>query len=190
MERIILASDSPRRRELLSIFGESMSFVSPECAEVMDSHEPVSTVMALAFEKAFDVAKRYPDKVVIGADTVVFREVILGKPTDREDAKKMLMHLSGHWHSVYTGIALIELSKGIKCVDVVETKVKMAKLSNEMIEAYLDTQEPMDKAGAYGIQGKGSALIEGIQGDYFNVVGLPIHLLCKHLKAYFNITLL
>jgi septum formation protein len=156
----------------------------------MDSHDPVSTVMALAFQKAHNVALRYPDQVVVGADTVVFKEMILGKPKDREDAYRMLKFLSGHWHSVYTGIAILHLDKGIKSIDVAETKVKMAKLSEADIENYLNTLEPMDKAGAYGIQGIGSVLVEGIQGEYFNVVGLPIHLLSKHLKAYFNITLL
>lgn len=190
MQKIILASESPRRREMLSAFNLDLTFVAPTCEEIMDAHHPVSTVMALAFQKAYQVAKLYPDQVVIGADTVVFKDIILGKPKDRSDAYAMLKSLSGHWHSVYTGIAIVNLDQGIKCIDVVETKVKMMHLKHETIECYLDTLEPMDKAGAYGIQGKGSLLIEGIQGDYFNVVGLPIHLLSKHLKAYFNINLL
>lgn len=190
MEKIVLASESPRRKQLLSSFNLELICVAPTCDEIMDKHDPVSTVMALAFQKAHEVALRYPDQVVIGADTVVFKDIILGKPKDRADAYNMLKSLSGHWHSVYTGIAILHLDKGIKTIDVAETKVKMAKLTEADIDNYLGSLEPMDKAGAYGIQGLGAVLIEGIQGDYFNVVGLPIHLLSKHLKAYFNITLL
>lgn len=186
---LILASESPRRKALLEPYVGHLKIVSPNCKEIVDSEDPTSTVMALAFQKAFDVAKRYPDQVVVGADTVVFRNRILGKPVNREDAFEMLKSLSGHWHSVYTGIAIIHLDQGIKVVDVVETKVKMTHMTAEEIGLYLDTDEYKDKAGAYALQGKGGLLVEGIQGEYSNVVGLPLHRLFKHLKAYFSITL-
>lgn len=186
---LILASESPRRKALLEPHVRHLTIVPPNCVEKVDSDDPTSTVMSLAFQKAYDVAMRYPDQVVVGADTVVFRHRILGKPIDRADAEGMLKSLSGHWHSVYTGIAIIHLNKGIKVIDVVETKVKMAHMSPEEISQYLDTEEHKDKAGAYALQGKGGLLVEGIQGEYTNVVGLPLHRLFKHLKAYFSITL-
>ena len=133
-------------------------------------------------QKALAVAKANPQATVIGADTIVVLEgIILGKPRDRADAIKMLQNLSGKVHSVFTGVCLIKDSKENSFFE--ETKVEFYSLSNEEIEAYVDTGEPMDKAGAYGIQGRGCLLVKRIEGDYFNVVGLPVGRLIRELKA-------
>ena len=144
--------------------------------------------MRLAFEKSMDVAKSNQESLVIGADTiVVFNNTILGKPKDKEDARNTIKLLSGNTHEVITGISLINLSANKKIIDYVVSKVKFKDLSEDDINDYINTGESLDKAGAYGIQGYGSLLIEEIQGDYFNIVGLPISKLSDLVKTHFDI---
>ena len=184
--RIILASGSPRRREILESLGFDFEVMTTNAEENVNTEgmSPEQTVMELASEKGKTVAKMLnPDDedniVVIAADTVVARnDKILGKPENRADAKKMLKSLSGKKHSVYTGLSIWEIrpdrtSKG--CTNSVKTDVYFKQLSDEMIESYLDTGEYADKAGAYGIQGKGAVLVDRIKGDYYNVVGFPVN---------------
>lgn len=170
----ILASGSPRRRELLSLILPEYESVVSGCEEFVPECTPAEKVPALlAEQKAAAVAALRPDDTVIGSDTVVVLEdEIFGKPKDEADAKAMLRRLSGKKHFVYTGVAVCE--KGECRSFVQKTEVEFYKLSDETIENYVATGEPLDKAGAYGIQGKGSVLVKGIVGDYFNVMGLPV----------------
>lgn len=190
--KIVLASGSPRRMDLLNML--NVEFVKdpsgiPEDIDLNDS--PESIVMSLAFQKAMDVSNRYEDgELVIGADTIVYNDQVYGKPLDRDDAYNMLKALSGKEHSVYTGIAVVKAGSNEKVVDYVRTKVVFKELSDETIYSYIDTQEAYGKAGAYAIQGFGSILVEEIQGDYFNIVGLPISRLSDILKNYFGFRIL
>jgi septum formation protein len=190
--KIVLASGSPRRMDLLNML--NVEFVKdpsgiPEDIDLNDS--PESIVMSLAFQKAMDVSSRYEDgELVIGADTIVYNDQVYGKPLDRDDAYNMLKSLSGKEHSVYTGIAVVKAGSNEKVVDYVRTKVVFKDLSDETIYSYIDTQEAYGKAGAYAIQGFGSILVEEIQGDYFNIVGLPISRLSDILKNYFGFRIL
>jgi len=146
---------------------------------------PEEHVLVSATAKASDVALRVRDAVVIGADTVVVvDDSILGKPGDEEDARRMLRLLSGRSHHVFTGLCVIRRMKGetVRSLrDCVRTEVRFGELTPEIIDAYIATGEPRDKAGAYGIQERGSVLVEGIAGDYFNVVGLPVYRLSRML---------
>ncbi|MDU1023095.1 MAG: nucleoside triphosphate pyrophosphatase [Peptoniphilus harei] len=190
MEKIILASNSPRRREILSNFID-FTVISKEIDEIKDDcFSPWTTVMALAYEKGIEVAKDNVDKVVLSADTLVELDgKLLGKPKNREDAKIMIRSLSGKVHNVYTGYAIFKLSKKIKYVSYEKSSVKFYDLSDDEIEKYLDTLEYKDKAGAYGIQGKGSLLVEKIEGDYFNIVGFPIGKINRDLMRLLNLSL-
>ena len=190
MEKIILASNSPRRREILSNFID-FTVISKEIDEVKDDcFSPRTTVMALAYEKGIEVAKDNVDEVVLSADTLVELDgKLLGKPKNREDAKIMIRSLSGKVHNVYTGYAIFKLSKKIKYVSYEKSSVKFYDLSDDEIEKYLDTLEYKDKAGAYGIQGKGSLLVEKIEGDYFNIVGFPIGKINRDLMRLLNLSL-
>lgn len=192
MKRIVLASQSPRRKEILENVNVNFEIIPSDLHEVIDpKDDPKSLVMALAFEKAWDVAKKLSDNsLVIGADTVVYKEEILGKPVDEDEARKMLEALRNTWHEVYTGIGLVCLETDGKCVDVVKTRVKFKDFSDQVLEAYLNTGEWRGKAGAYGIQGYGSLLVEEIQGDYFNVVGLPLSKLSDLLENRFGVSIL
>ena len=177
---IILASKSPRRQELLKYITEDFKIKTADVDETLpDGVTPSEAVLYLSRIKAQPFANA--DDTVIGADTVVAIDgEILGKPKDREDAAEMLRKLSGREHSVFTGVCVI---KGVeKQSFFVETKVKFFELGEDEISAYLDTGEPFDKAGAYGIQGYGSLLVEKIDGDYFNVVGLPVSKLNRILS--------
>lgn len=171
---IVLASASPRRRELLTLAGIEYKVVPSECEEILpEKITPPEAVKSLAEQKADDVYKRYPDDIIIAADTVVaLGGKILGKPKNEEDAFQMLSSLSGNIHTVYTGVCIMK--NGKKDVFFSATEVEFYPLTDEEINAYIATGEPMDKAGAYGIQGKGSLLVKRISGDYFNVVGLPL----------------
>ena len=174
MAEIILASASPRRRELLSTAGLSFSVRVADVEEIIDENAtPDEVVKSLALQKAQAVARDNPSAVVIGADTVVVLDgTILGKPENEQNAVQMLTALSGRSHTVYTGVALI---KGDEVKNFCEaTEVEFYDLTKEEIEDYVATKDCMDKAGAYGIQDFGSVFVEGIKGDYFNVVGLPI----------------
>ncbi|MDO4459961.1 MAG: Maf family protein [Clostridia bacterium] len=171
-KRIILASGSPRRKELMLQAGYEFEVISPEVDETIpEGTSPDKAVEMLSARKA--AAIDAGDAVILAADTVVaFDGVILGKPADEEDAVNMLRMLSGRTHNVYTGVS-------IRCGDNTETvsvssEVTFYELSEEEISAYVATGEPLDKAGAYGIQGKGGLLVKEIKGDYYNIVGLPI----------------
>lgn len=190
MEKIILASNSPRRREILSNFIE-FTVISKEIDEIKDDcFSPWTTVMALAYEKGIEVAKDNVEEIVLSADTLVELDgKLLGKPKNREDAKIMIKSLSGKIHNVYTGYAIFKLSKKIKYVSYEKSSVKFYDLSSDEIEKYLDTLEYKDKAGAYGIQGKGSLLVEKIEGDYFNIVGFPIGKINRDLIKLFDFNL-
>ena len=183
-KKIILASKSPRRKELLSEMGITFDIYSKEIEEHLDPDvDPARAVEKLAEEKAQAVFDECLDAIVIGADTVVCVDhEILGKPKDREDARRMLEKLSGSTHQVIGGVALLSKEKRIvfSCV----TTVHFYELSEEQILAYIDSNEPMDKAGAYGIQGLGKQFVEGIEGDYFNVVGLPVSRVLRALKEF------
>lgn len=184
MAEIILASASPRRKELLETAGISFTVKVADVEEVIEKNMSADkVVMSLALQKASAVAKDNPDAVVIGADTVVVLDgEILGKPKSEENAVELLMMLSGRVHTVYTGVAII---KGEKVKNFCEaTQVEFYPLEKEEAEAYVATKEPMDKAGAYGIQGRGCVLIKRINGDYFNVVGLPVSAVYRELRDF------
>ena len=188
---IILASKSPRRREILENTKVRFSIEESQIDEVIKLNElPKETVMRLAYEKALDVANRNRNSLVIGADTiVVINDTILGKPKDDSEAFSMLKLLSGKTHYVITGFALINLSLDKKIIDCQVSQVTFKELSEQCIKDYLQTKESLDKAGAYGIQGYGGLLVENIQGDYFNIVGLPISKISDCLKDHFDINL-
>lgn len=184
MADIILASASPRRRELLALAGVDFAVKVADVEEVIpENASPDEVVKSLALQKAGAVAKENPDSIVIGSDTVVALDgVILGKPRDEEDAVRMLKTLSGRSHTVYTGVAIIHGEKTSNFCEA--TEVVFNSLTDEEIRNYVATKEPMDKAGAYGIQGKGCVLVEKIVGDYFNVVGLPVSRVYRELKSF------
>ena len=182
---MILASQSPRRRELLGQMGFSFT-VRPAKGEELAHPEltPAQLVEELARQKALEVsAEAASDDVVVAADTVVAIDgVVLGKPRDKAHAAQMLSALSGREHTVYTGVAV---KRGeTLLVEHETTQVRFRPLTREEIDAYVATGEPMDKAGAYGIQGRGALLVEGIQGDYYNVVGLPVCLVGRLLAQF------
>ncbi|MBE6912773.1 MAG: septum formation protein Maf [Ruminococcaceae bacterium] len=179
---LVLASKSPRRRELLSLYTEDFAI------DVSNAHEPSFSggdvgeyVKCLAEIKASEVSRRHPDDIVIGADTVVaFEGSVLGKPRDEAHAKEMLTTMSGKGQDVYTGICVI--CGGRKILDSVKTEVSFRDLSEEEIDDYIATGESLDKAGAYGIQGGAGEFVNRVTGDYFNVVGLPMKRLCEILS--------
>jgi septum formation protein len=172
----ILASTSPRRRALLRQVGLSFRVVPSRVEEVNQcGMEPQPHAVYWATAKAQEVAHRHPGEWVLGADTIVVLEGdILGKPADDLDAARMLSRLSGRSHEVITGLCLSRAQAALQEQLAVETKVFMKRFTPEEIQGYIDTGEPMDKAGAYGIQGIGGCLVERIEGSYSNVVGLPI----------------
>lgn len=174
MKRFIVASASPRRRELLSNVGFSFEVIPSDADESCDkSLTPVELVRELAMRKARSVFDENTDAVVLGCDTVVeYEGTVLGKPESREEAKNMLKMLSGRVHNVHTGVCIISEDKAVSFEKTV--RVEFYELTDELIEAYVSTGESDDKAGAYGIQGKGCILVKGIEGDYFSVVGLPV----------------
>lgn len=189
IENLILASGSPRRRELLSALGWHFKVIPSQAAEVKKAGElPADMVCRLASLKARDVAQRFPGNWVLGADTVVASDgVILGKPHDEAEACSMIAALSGKSHSVFTGVALIA-PDGRMLVKDEETRVTFRTLTVEEISAYVGCGESLDKAGAYAVQGYGMLLAERIEGCYFNVVGLPISLVSK-MFAELGVTL-
>lgn len=182
---VILASASPRRRELLSMLYSDFEVCVSEVEENVPDGIPLySRPEYLARLKALDVAKRYPESLVIGADTSVFaNEKILGKPKNAEDAFNMLSLLSGTTHCVITGCAIV---RGEEMHSFsVSTEVEFYKLSSDEIWDYIKTNDPFDKAGSYGIQTKGVFFVKSINGDYNNVVGLPIAELARQIKVKF-----
>ena len=175
--RLILASKSPRRYELLKQMGLHFDVVQSSVEEenFVRDESPREHVIRLSEEKARDVGKTYPDSWVLGADTVVYIDgTILGKPKTREEALSMLRRLSGQEHTVLTGFSALNVSKGKGERGAAETAVKVKSLSPVEMEWYVQTGEPFDKAGAYAIQGIGSFMVESIRGSYTNVVGLPV----------------
>ena len=188
---IILASASPRRKEILENTNVKFKIMASSIEELrLEGESPCQMVMRLAFEKGIDIASRQKSDLVISADTIVVLDnTVLGKPKDEIEARKMITSLSGRTHQVITGISLINLDNNKKIIDYVISNVKFKNLSEEDINDYIRTKESLDKAGAYGIQGYGALLVEEIQGDYFNIVGLPISRLSDLLKNYFNINL-
>ena len=196
MADFILASASPRRRELMNITGLDFEVVVSDADEsVVPKDLPIKLyVQELALLKASATAKQVLKNKkahIIAADTVVTLDgKILGKPKDEADAVNMLAALSGRTHEVYTGICVMSMSDAKSVCKAVCTSVTFKELTDDKIKKYVKTKEPMDKAGAYGIQGKGSLLIDKIEGDYFNVVGLPVASLAELLENEFNITVL
>lgn len=191
MRKIVLASKSPRRKELLEMLGFTF-FVHPSSADEIYNKDalPNEIVEQLALGKAKDVSSNYDDAIIIGTDTIVVYEGnVLGKPKDKNDAFDMLKSLQDDVHQVYSGLALVDSFTGKSIVSHRLTKVYMYPLSDCQIKSYVNTGEPLDKAGSYGIQGLGSLFIEKIEGDYFNVVGLPISLL-RELLMFMDIDII
>ncbi len=187
MRSVVLASESPRRRELMNITGIPFYTQAAKIDETFNTNLSIEEgVMDLALRKAMKVSETRPNELVIGADTiVVIDNEILGKPKDVEDAYRMLRLLSNKTHRVITGVAIV--NQDVKKTFYEVTEVKFANLSEETIEWYIKSREYYDKAGGYAIQGKGMILVERINGDYFNVVGMPMHHLVEELKAFINI---
>lgn len=183
---IILASGSPRRREILTLVGARFTVRPATGEEKIEDTAPEAVVKALSMQKAREVAATVDtDAVVIGADTIVaFRGEILGKPKSESDAVRMLHLLSGNEHQVFTGVTALLLREGKteELSFVEETAVRIAKLSDEEIISYVKTGEPMDKAGAYAVQGLFAKYVEGLNGDFYNVMGLPVARLYLELK--------
>ena len=190
MKPIVLASASPRRRQILSLSGLEFEVMAPVCKEDdINADSPARLVELLSVRKCeagCELASRtHDDALVIGADTVVCHlDTVLGKPKDAVDAAAMLHELSGDSHAVYTGVTVKDLKSGQMVTFHEMTEVVFYELSEEEINAYVKTGEPMDKAGAYGIQGKGAYLVKGIRGDYLNVVGLPFAKLMRVLNSF------
>ena len=184
LPKLLLASSSPRRAEILRISGWSFQTLSVTVDESLRSGETaVNYVMRLALEKAKAAAADCSASLMVGADTtVVIDEKILGKPRDSADARLMLQTLQGRWHVVLTGIALLSAESAKPKVAHESTEVRFAAMNEDEIRWYVETGEPMDKAGAYAIQGQGARFIEGIKGDYFNVMGLPLRLLYELVR--------
>jgi septum formation protein len=186
--KLILASASPRRAEILTAVGWEYEKRIADIDETeLADEKPENYVQRLAREKAEAVSKNYKDALILGADTIVVIEnKIIGKPKDLADARKMLKMLSGNWHEVLTGVALVKITEGNleTKVDLQRTRVKFAELSEAEIEFLVVKGEPLDKAGAYAVQAQAALFIEQIQGDYWNVVGLPVNLVFKLLKTF------
>jgi septum formation protein len=180
LPKLILASASPRRAEVLTAVGWEFEKRVADIDETeLEGEKPENYVQRLAREKAEAVAENLTDALVLGADTiVVIEDKIIGKPNDIADARGMLRMLSGKWHEVLTGVALVKITtedSGRK-VDLQRTRVKFAELSEDEIEFLIERGEPLDKAGAYAVQAQAALFIEQIKGDYWNVVGLPVNL--------------
>jgi septum formation protein len=184
--KIVLASASPRRKELLEKMGLTFQVDASESNESLHPGlKPEDMAKTISREKVLKVASRYPDAVIIAADTFgVFRGKIIGKPSTADEAKRILSALSGKSHRVITGYTIVDTKNGRTITDSVETRVYFKKLAPEEIDNYVNSGEPLDKAGAYGIQGLGSIIVEKIKGDYYNVMGLPICALAESLKNF------
>ncbi|NPA32008.1 MAG: septum formation protein Maf [Aquificae bacterium] len=179
--RVILASSSPRRVQILRNLGLKFETIPAKIEERKVEGKPVLTARKLAREKALSVWRENKDALVIGADTLVFLgNEIIGKPKDAEEAIEILRKLSGRWHSVVTGVALVSPNARLVFHDI--ARVKFRNLSDEEIWAYVESGEPLDKAGAYGVQGFGSTLVERIHGNFYTVMGLPVVKLYENLK--------
>lgn len=196
MKRVVLASGSPRRRELLEQIGMKFEITPAHGEEIITKQEPSQVVEELSLQKALEVSEYYIEAAfnepiyIIGADTIVaFGTKIMGKPADANEACQMLSLLQGNVHQVYTGVTIIKLEGECKKVRTFyeKTDVEMYPMTNQQILDYIETKEPMDKAGAYAIQGKCAMYIKGICGDYNNVVGLPVARLMRELDTVTNL---
>lgn len=188
LPKLILASGSPRRAEILNAVGWEFEKYSADIDETeFVGEKPKDYVQRLAQTKAVTIAEKYPGALVLGADTiVVIDNKIIGKPKDLTEAEKMLRTLSGKWHEVLTGVALVIFLDGKQKTKVRQqrTRVKFAEINDAEIKLLVEKGEPLDKAGAYAVQAQAALFIEEIKGDYWNVVGLPINLVYKMLDAY------
>ena len=186
MRKIILASASPRRKEILKITGLKFSVCAGDYEEDLNLPlKPRELARFLSRKKAEAVARKYKDAIIIAADTfIVFRDRLLGKPHTEKEAEKMLGMLNGKRHSVITGFTIMDTGNNKKLSRSVETRVYFKKTGREEIKAYVRSKEPLDKAGAYAIQGLGAVLVEKIDGDFFNVMGLPLCALTESLKKF------
>ena len=180
---MILASNSKRRQEILRDMGFNFKVLTADIEEISDKKEISEMILDIAEKKLDKIAKENVNEFVLAADTVVELEGrIFGKPKDREEAESFLRILSGRTHKVITAYVFKNISKNIVIKDVVISKVKFYDLDDETIKWYLDTSEPFDKAGAYGIQGQGRVLVEKIEGDYFAIMGFPVSNFLKNLR--------
>ena len=172
---IVLASTSPRRKELLALLGLTFLIIPPTCDELLSPKvSPSQQTLQLALEKALSVANQHPQDLIIGSDTVIeIKGELLGKPENMQDAERMLRYLRGKYHQVHTGVALICQSKKVSINFVETAQVWITAFDEQGLKTYLDTEESLGKAGAYSIQGEGAKLIEKIEGDYPTIVGLP-----------------
>lgn len=182
LPRIILASGSPRRSEIMASVGWEFEKSVPDVDEsVIAGESPENYVKRLAGEKALAVARSHPGQIILAADTtVVIDGEIIGKPEDHEDARLMIRRLSGNWHDVLTGVAVAR--NGFEKIGMQRTRVKFAKMTEAEIDFLVERGDPLDKAGAYAVQAQAALFIEGIEGDYWNVVGLPVSLVYRLVK--------
>ena len=186
---MILASASPRRKEILENFGFSFKTIVKNIDETSDKTRAEEKILEIAEKKARATAIDFPDENIVGADTVVVVDgKILGKPKDEKEAFSMLKSLSGRSHEVITAFSFININKNISYSNYEITKVYFKNLTDDEINWYINTKEPMDKAGAYGIQGKGAFFVEKIEGDFFSVMGFPLGKFVRFLnKTGFNL---
>lgn len=180
---MILASGSPRRQEILKEVGFNFKVIVPEIEEVSKEEEPVKKILDISRKKAMSVGEKYTNEYVLSADTVVVvDDKILGKPKNVEEAREYLSLLSGREHEVITAYTFMSIEKNFFLSDYSVSKVKFYKLDEETINWYIETGEYKDKAGAYGIQGKGRVLVENINGDFFSIMGFPVASFVNKLK--------
>lgn len=182
--QLILASSSPRRREILALLGAPFAIVAPEFEERITSDRPIEQeVLDFAAGKARSVARHHPDSIIIGSDTMIFLDgVKIGKPKDTRDAARILGALSGRTHRICTGVAIVDTAGGPGLTAMEEVSVDMRAYTSEEIGGYLGHGESLDKAGAYSIQGEGGSLIAAIRGDYLAAVGLPLRPIASYLQ--------
>lgn len=184
MSKIILASGSPRRKELLSLLGLDFDIIPADISEEIDQSKPLrDEIEKLSYLKAYEIFKDHKDSIVIGSDTIVaINNKVLGKPMTKEKAKEMLQELSGNVHQVITAVSILSPSKSETFSTV--SDVYFRELSKEEIENYSNDSEPLDKAGAYAIQGQARKFVSRIDGDYYSIIGLPICELSQRIKKY------
>lgn len=182
--RMVLASTSPRRREILGLLGLPFEVVPPRFREISDSSRSIEQeVLDFSAGKAASVARRIPDALIIGSDTLIrLGEKRIGKPSSRSHAVEILQQLAGREHDIFTGVAVIHAVQGIHWTHVERIRVRMRTYSRDEARRYVDTEEPLDKAGAYSIQGIGHKLIATISGDYLGAVGLPLRPIARYLE--------
>ncbi len=186
MKTIILASASPRRKEILEKTGLKFKVYESDYEENMEiGLKPHELAICHSIGKAMAIARKYKNALIISADTiVVLKNRVFGKPRDKENAREMLKALSGKAHTVITGYTIMNAETGKKLSRAVESKVLFKRLNEDEIEAYIKSGEPLDKAGAYGVQGLGAVIVKRIEGDFFNVMGLPLNSVVESLKTF------